>query len=191
MTGGVADFLTNLFRVDLWKHGSPQPPFAAQPVPRTSHVVLSRRPQAQHRAQSNLTGGLLSRSGPGPLAGLSSRASLTTDRSHQQSRVAIRAPRLRPMGRGFQLLSPAGGRGSTPTSPHSEAWAERRAEPSVIPKGGCGNPMSQAAAGHPGEAGLATPPSSAHPQIQAASPQPWQPHPTLGGPGCLDSRPAT
>lgn len=33
------------------------------------------------------------------------------------------------------------------------------------PQGGCGNPMSQAAAGHPGEAGPGTPPSSATPRF--------------------------
>lgn len=50
---------------------------------------------------------------------------------------------------------------------------------------GCGNPVSQAAVGYPGEAGLATPPSSSHPQIQVASPQPGSPTLLWAAPGAL------
>lgn len=49
----------------------------------------------------------------------------------------------------------------------------------------CGNPVSQATVGHPGEADLATPPGSCHPQIQAASPQPCSPTLLWVAPGAL------
>ena len=70
--------------------------------------------------------------------------------------------------------------------PASETQAERRqAERWVIPKGRAVETLSQAAVGHPGEAGLATPPSSSHPQIQVASPQPGSPTLLWAAPGAL------
>lgn len=127
------------------------------------------------------------------MAGLSFRAlspSLAIDRGHQQGGTAIRAPTLKAYRRGLPAAQP-GQRPGGVLPPHQPQKLRRRAEQWVISKEGLWKPCESGCSrspwggwpGHPSQ--LLPPPDSGC--LTSAR----QPHPTLGGPRWLDSRPVT
>lgn len=118
--------------------------------------------------------------------------SLTTDRGHQQGRAANKAPCPEACRRGFQLLNPTGGQGGPLPchQPQKLRLREGRQSGGLSPRGGLWKPCESGCnrspwGGWPGHPSQLSPPPDSGCLTSAG-----QPHPTLGGPRCLDSRPA-